>query len=305
MLEDDFLFNKYEINFSDFKERFTKKSVKIMRKDTLTLADAEYILDGLSRFFSFYSKTEFFYLDRAVANRKKRTSIDENLKKMESIKNQGREYLNALFFTRNNLLEKFLGVLGKQFNIKNSNLFLYTVEELKGLFRYKNISLEEIRRRDRGIYAFDSNGKEVSIKFGLETIGLRDSILRKLEGSDHISDGIIRGIVANRIGRIFSGRVSVVPLDAEKIFNDFNSFLRNMKKGDILVAETTSPEIISACKKAGAIITNQGGMLSHAAIISRELGIPCIVGTRNATDKLKSGNLIKMNMENGAIEIIN
>lgn len=49
-----------------------------------------------------------------------------------------------------------------------------------------------------------------------------------------------------------------------------------MHKGDILVAETTALELMAACKKAGAIETDMGGLLSHAAIVSRELRIPCI-----------------------------
>ena len=62
-----------------------------------------------------------------------------------------------------------------------------------------------------------------------------------------------------------------------------------VKSGDVLVAEMTSPDYVPAMKKASAIVTDQGGMTSHAAIVSRELGIPCVVGTKEATKKLKDG----------------
>ena len=77
-----------------------------------------------------------------------------------------------------------------------------------------------------------------------------------------------------------------------------------MKQGDVLVADTTAPEIMMACKKASAIITNQGGLMSHAAIISRELGIPCIVGTGNATEVLHDGDLVEVDADNGVVRIL-
>ena len=64
--------------------------------------------------------------------------------------------------------------------------------------------------------------------------------------------------------------------------------------GDILVTTMTTPDFVPLMEKAGAILTNEGGMLCHAAIISREMGIPTIVGTRNATEVLKDGDLIEV-----------
>lgn len=72
-------------------------------------------------------------------------------------------------------------------------------------------------------------------------------------------------------------------------------------KGDILVAETTGPEMIIACKKAGAIITDEGGTTSHAAVVSREFGIPCIIGTKIATKVLKDGDLVEVDAEKGVV----
>lgn len=66
----------------------------------------------------------------------------------------------------------------------------------------------------------------------------------------------------------------------------------------------TSPDYIPLMKKASAIVTNQGGILSHAAIIARELGIPCIVGTQNATEKLKSGDKVEVNADVGFVRKI-
>jgi len=77
-----------------------------------------------------------------------------------------------------------------------------------------------------------------------------------------------------------------------------------MEKGAILVAPMTSPDFIIAMRKAAAIITDEGGMTSHAAIISRELNIPCIVGTKIATKILKDGQLIEVDASRGLVKII-
>ncbi|MBU1178223.1 hypothetical protein KJ903_03300 [Patescibacteria group bacterium] len=77
--------------------------------------------------------------------------------------------------------------------------------------------------------------------------------------------------------------------------------LPKMQPGDILVSPATNPNLLPAMKKAGAIITDKGGITSHAAIISRELKIPCITGTKIATEVLKDGDKVKVNADQGTI----
>ncbi|MBI4029452.1 MAG: phosphoenolpyruvate synthase [Candidatus Blackburnbacteria bacterium] len=74
-----------------------------------------------------------------------------------------------------------------------------------------------------------------------------------------------------------------------------------VKKGDILVARMTSPDYVPAMKLAGAIITDEGGVTSHAAIVSRELGLPSVVGTKSATKNLKDGEVITVNGKTGEV----
>jgi len=77
--------------------------------------------------------------------------------------------------------------------------------------------------------------------------------------------------------------------------------LHKIKSGEILVTDMTTPDFVPAMKKAAAIVTNKGGQTSHAAIVSRELGIPCIVGTETATKTLKTGLVITLNGKTGEI----
>jgi len=72
-------------------------------------------------------------------------------------------------------------------------------------------------------------------------------------------------------------------------------------EGDILVAEKTTPDFVPAMKRAAAIVTNRGGRTAHAAIVSRELGIPCVVGAEQATTTLASGKIITVDGSHGRI----
>ncbi len=74
-----------------------------------------------------------------------------------------------------------------------------------------------------------------------------------------------------------------------------------IKNGDILVTEMTSPDFVPAMKKASAIVTDKGGQTSHAAIVSRELGIPAVVGTKTATKVLKEDQVLTVNGSTGAV----
>ncbi|MCX8198262.1 MAG: phosphoenolpyruvate synthase [Candidatus Micrarchaeota archaeon] len=74
-----------------------------------------------------------------------------------------------------------------------------------------------------------------------------------------------------------------------------------VQKGDVLVTEMTTPDFVPAMKKAVAIVTNSGGMTCHAAIVSREMGIPCVVGTKNATEVLKDGMFVTVDAIRGII----
>ena len=71
--------------------------------------------------------------------------------------------------------------------------------------------------------------------------------------------------------------------------------------GDVLVTHMTAPDWVPLMRRAAAIVTDSGGMTCHAAIVSRELGIPCVVGTGEATRKLRDGELVTVNATSGAV----
>ncbi|RDV83230.1 phosphoenolpyruvate synthase [Ammonifex thiophilus] len=91
---------------------------------------------------------------------------------------------------------------------------------------------------------------------------------------------------------IASGKVVLV-----KSFDD----ITRVKEGSVLVTTMTNPDMVPAMKRAAAIVTDEGGRTCHAAIVSRELGIPCIVGTKNATAVLKEGMEVTVDAVRGVV----
>lgn len=106
--------------------------------------------------------------------------------------------------------------------------------------------------------------------------------VKKLEG-DCASPGKVRGVV------------TIINLPSEN---------QKIKKADILVSASTNPDLMPAIRQAKAIITDIGGLTCHAAIVSRELGIPCVIGTKIATKVLKDGSVVEVDATHGIVNIL-
>jgi pyruvate,water dikinase len=86
-----------------------------------------------------------------------------------------------------------------------------------------------------------------------------------------------------------------------KVVSNPDEAARVMQKGDILVTDMTNPDYVPFMKLAGAIVTDKGGVTCHAAIVSRELGIPCVVGTENATRLMVTGKEYTVDSKSGIV----
>ena len=116
--------------------------------------------------------------------------------------------------------------------------------------------------------------------------------IRKVEEVSEEVEGriLLKGLGASP--GIASGRVKVIFSEKE---------ISKVEEGDILVTTMTTPDMVPAMKRAAAIVTDEGGMTCHAAIVSRELGVPAVVGTKKATKVLKDGMVITVDGEKGII----
>ncbi len=104
----------------------------------------------------------------------------------------------------------------------------------------------------------------------------------------------IKGQVANAPISIMRGKVQII----------LDTYKQKFIPGRILVTTMTRPDFIPIMHQAKAIITDEGGITCHAAIISRELGIPCVIGTKIATRVLKDGQLVEVDANKGVVKVI-
>ena len=145
---------------------------------------------------------------------------------------------------------------------------------------------ELIARRKLSVFiSFNNRGKYQ------ELIWTGEKAKKIFELLSQKSQKIIQGHVASAPVEKFTGTVQVL----------LNPHTEKFISGRILVTSMTRPDFVPLMRKASAIITDEGGITSHAAIVSRELGIPCIIGTKIATKSLKTGDTAEIDLVNGIV----
>ncbi|MEK6919275.1 MAG: phosphoenolpyruvate synthase [Nanoarchaeota archaeon] len=162
--------------------------------------------------------------------------------------------------------------------------------EVKKLAQY-GMELEKHYGRPQDIeFAVDTKQIYIVQTRPITTLANREDYEKKAKENEMSGEEILSGISASP--GVGSGVV--------KIVHDMSE-LNKIKKGDVLVTQMTNPDMVVAMQKANAILTDEGGLTSHAAIVSREMGIPCIVGSRVATTTLKEGEIITIDGYTGKV----
>jgi len=177
--------------------------------------------------------------------------------------------------------------LGRRFGYDLEQMKYLTRAEIGELARGRRFSAAELAGRAKLMFVYQK-GADYEIKFGLAAQKIIDDIFKN---RDHSGIDDFRGLTAST-GKA-RGPVKLV-MSAKEV--------GKVQAGDILVAVMTRPDYIVGLKKAAAIVTDEGGITCHAAIISRELGIPCIIGTKIATKVLKDGDMVEVNANHGWIK---
>ena len=174
---------------------------------------------------------------------------------------------------------------------RSGNPFLEfaTVEEMERYFAGADIDVEGIRARRNGYAAHFQDGM-VRIVTGDDA-----ERFRRLVEEKPIEKKEIRGVVANKGKAV--GMVRVVSFTAK----DYGEQVKAFRKGEILVTGMTRPQIVHLCRLAAAIVTDEGGITSHAAVVSREFDIPCIIATHDATRTLRTGDLVEVDANEGVV----
>ncbi|MFC1980903.1 phosphoenolpyruvate synthase, partial [Chloroflexota bacterium] len=188
-------------------------------------------------------------------------------------------------------LVKEEGVSGKEDNIK---IDLTPEEQAKQKISDEDIlALATLAMRLEDHYHFPQDiewAKENGELFIVQTRPV--TTIKEMAEATHkfTETAILKGSPASP--GIASGPVKIVPDPSQ---------IDKVMDGDILVAEMTTPDFVPAMKRAAAIVTDRGGRTAHAAIVSRELGIPCVVGSEKATAILKDGQVITVDGSSGMV----
>ena len=187
------------------------------------------------------------------------------------------------------VLRKFLKLVARRLHLTVNQTYFFAPWELSGVLEKGVAPVDELNQRMKHNVFWAVNGK-AKILVGKEAKKKAREIMPKkpklkVEEVNELTGecacpGNTRGIV--------------------KVINSPDE-MDKMKQGNILVSHATNPDVVPAMKKARAIVTDLGGMTCHAAIVSRELRIPCIVGTKIATKAFKDGDVVHVDATHAVI----
>lgn len=287
-------FSKYIIRGQAMIQKMEKAKSDFFKVDLKKLSDKglmdmhDRLLNVLFDFSALYAETEAERTKKFEGIKNKK--IQDSLQKIGGVRFELRKAVESFFPI---LLYYMLKEIVRRYGIKPLDWFFYNHLEVRDVFKGKKITSEVITERKKG-YALLNIDHENELYVGSD-FKLVWHLIKKLS-QDH--ERGLKGLIVQR-GKV-NGRVELL---VHNIHN-LSSRVRKFKAGNILVTEMTTPNTIMACKKAAAIITDEGGLLCHAAIISRELKIPCIVGTKYATQILKNGDEVEVDAELGTVRII-
>lgn len=274
-----------------YKEYFDKK---IHGKDKLSENVVQTFFEHTIKLCKDYTRMNFEFTDKAYTQQERNPIIKKNLSEMSKLKDKVRSFMNTVLFESDGYTIEVFTILGKQFNLNPTFIHHLTQQEILDLFNKKKPQVTTFSERQ---LAFVINFDRSYFLQGQDALEVIETF-RDVVGDKKV----ISGKPAS-LGKA-TGRVNVINVDYTDL-RQLNEEIDKMHKGDILIAQTTAPELIFACKKAAAIVTDVGGLLSHAAIVSREFGIPCIVGTQIATEVFKDGDLVEVDAHKGIIKLVN
>ncbi len=207
------------------------------------------------------------------------------------------EYSDHLFYIARQTIFK---EISNRINMPIEDLIMLDDKEIIQILDKQGKLTNEIKdtleSRKKGFAMLWISG-EVQTIFGDESLkiqGIISDIYKKSDNEEENTDKkVISGSIAN------TGRV----IGIAKVLTKYEDVLK-VEKGDIIVATMTTPDYVSAMEKAAGFITDEGGITCHAAILSREFNVPCIVGTINGTKEIRDGQKIELDAYKGKIYII-
>jgi len=190
----------------------------------------------------------------------------------------------------NQIIFRCMREMSKRYNVSFVDILWYYNSDIKVLcLDHKKITKSNILKRKKGITFVIRKGK-VKVLYGNKAMEILDRLVLKIVKAKKANE--VSGIAARR------GRVIAKAL----VVGSAKTAIKTIRKGDVLITSMTTVDFLPAMQKAAAIVTDDGGITCHAAIVSRELGIPCVVGTKVSTQIFKTGDKVEVNADTGVVK---
>ena len=264
---------------------FVRKQFKILEEDfnyLLPYFRGEKRIESVDEFKKVFERYNKYYFRHGLAFAIPRVESlpKESIEIAMNAREKIADYNEAVEEVFKETLERFYPYL------KDKTQFILPEEVWSGGVEDKEKTMGKIKERERGFVFYQGKLYTGDIDEILNKLGivLEDFKSKSKQLSGQVaSPGKVKGIA-----KIVS---SVKDLD-------------KIKDGDVLVAAMTMPKYLPAMKKASAFVTDEGGITCHAAIVSREMKKPCIIGTKIATQILRDGDFIEVDANKGVVKIL-
>ena len=210
-------------------------------------------------------------------------------RKMVWAKPRRKDYQSFLYAR----LEKLHKEIAKRLFLSLGQARTIHPELLENALETGSVDVDELRHIDEYHVCLPSDADGFIFFYGESA---KDFVEKYVEKEERVSAKDVTEITGSTAYQgVARGRVRIVniPSDMEK-----------MNQGDILVSVATTPAVVPAMRKAAAIVSDEGGLTCHAAIVSRELLVPCVVGASIATQVLQDGDLVEVNANTGVVKIV-
>ncbi len=273
--------------------------------------DVEYMKKEISNFLKLFARLKEYY----IGNKKIKTL--KELRKVQEMYSLSWAYIAIIYTIPRFPVDESLKQMSykareetQEYNEASEYLFKDFLEkhypQLKGMTRFilpeevwnkeveKPDFKEKIKEREKGFIYYKNQIYVGDIQESLSKLGVRlEDQISTVSGKAEVSENEVKGQIA------FKGNVRGIV----KVVNAFKD-ISKVNEGDILVTAMTMPKYLPAMKKAAAFVTDEGGITCHAAIVSREMKKPCIIGTKVATQVLHDGDLVEVDADNGVVRIL-
>lgn len=201
-----------------------------------------------------------------------------------------KDYMKGCFMKSRPLSNNIFDEIGRRAGLNREEVMALALEDVENmLVKNKKPGIGSIRERIKYNVIYGKPGKGIRLSSGSEADRLLAEYDKYLPKPD--KEAVEFKGRTTSFGR-GKGHVRIV-----RDTKDIIAF----KEGEVLVANNTTPDFVPAMKKAAAIVAEEGGITSHTAVVSRELGVPCIIGIENAMEIFKNGDLVEVDADKGIV----